>query len=109
MSITVNIYYKGMQADLQGFANEMISSGIVDRIRSQAGNLRYEYFNPLHTTNTLLLIDQWSDQEALDIHHSSPMMQEIIELRNKYNLEMEVERYTSDEEGITANDKKYIK
>ena len=45
---------------------------------------------------TVLLIDSWTDQEALDKHHASPMMTRITELREKYDLHMKVERYVSD-------------
>ncbi len=42
---------------------------------------------------TVLLIDKWKDEEALDIHHKSIMMKEIAELREKYELKMRVEKY----------------
>lgn len=109
MLITVNIYYKGSKDNLNNFIQEMINSGIVDRIRNQEGNYKYEYYHPVDVDNKILLIDQWVSQEALDTHHKSPMMNDIIKLRNKYDLEMEVERYVLDNEAITENDKKYIK
>ena len=46
---------------------------------------------------TILLIDSWRDQEALDIHHASSMMATIAALRDKYDLHMEVERFLSDD------------
>ncbi len=58
---------------------------------------------------TVLLIDSWEDQESLDLHHRSSMMQRIIELREKYDLYMSVERYISDEMAIPETDKKYIR
>lgn len=94
MSMTVNIYYTGKDGSARKFAEEMIKSGIVDRVRQEDGNLRYEYFFPLDDPETVLLIDRWKDQTALDLHHKSPMMQEIADLRKKYNLRMRVERYT---------------
>lgn len=51
----------------------------------------------------------WKDQKSIDIHHASPMMAKIIELREKYDLHMKVERYVSDEAGVTENDKSFIK
>lgn len=48
-------------------------------------------------TETVLLIDSWENQHSIDIHHSSPMMTTIAELREKYNLHMKVERYISDD------------
>lgn len=97
MSITVNIYYTGKNGSAAAFAKEMNESGIVDEIRREEGNLRYEYFSPLDDPETILLIDSWTDQQAIDIHHSSPMMKQITELREKYDLHMRVERYVSDD------------
>ena len=57
----------------------------------------------------MLLIDSWKDQASIDIHHASPMMAEIIRLREKYDLHMRVERYVSDETGISKTDKAFIK
>lgn len=108
MAITVNIYYTGEKDNARKFAEEMISSGTAAKIKAEEGNLKYDYFFPLEDASTVLLIDSWTDQKALDMHHESPMMQTILELREKYDLHMKVERYISDEE-IPESDRKYIK
>lgn len=94
MSLTINIYYTGNNQAARKFAEEMIASGIVDRVRAESGNERYEYYFPLEDSETVLLIDRWRDQEALDIHHKSEMMEQIAELRKKYSLRMRVEKFT---------------
>ena len=104
--ITVNLYYKGTNGNARAFADEMESSGIADAIRAEKGNLRYEYFQPLNDSETVLLIDSWSDQAAIDAHHASPMMKQLSELRDKYDLHMTVERFVSDE---YRPDEKYIR
>ncbi|MDE5990982.1 MAG: antibiotic biosynthesis monooxygenase [Clostridia bacterium] len=93
MSITVNIYYKGENGNAKKFAEEMEASGIADKVREQTGNERYEYFYPANDNETVLLIDRWRDQEAIDIHHKSPMMKQIADLRSKYKLKMRVEKF----------------
>ena len=108
MSIVVNIYYKGENGSAAKFAEEMISSGTVDAIRSEKGNIRYEYFLPMNDPDTVLLIDAWENQEAIDVHHASPMMKTITELREKYDLHMRVERYVS-EDDIPESDKSFIR
>lgn len=108
MVLTVNIYYKGKDGAAIAFAKEMIESGIVAEIRSKEGNLKYDYFLPLEDKETLLLIDQWTNQEALDLHHQSVTMQRILDLRQKYDLIMEVERYIEDESGIPEGDEQFI-
>ena len=84
----------------------MISSGIVEEIRKEEGNLRYEYFFPRDEEETVLLIDSWVNQEALDKHHKLPLMNKIKELREKYDLHMEAEKYISLEDD---KDEKYIR
>ena len=97
MAITVNLRYTGKDGNARKFAEEMISSGTVAAIRAEAGNLRYEYYQPLDDPETILLIDSWEDQAAIDAHHASPMMATIAALREKYDLHMTVERYVSAE------------
>ena len=98
MSITMNLYYTGKNGSARKFAEEMESSGTAGLIRAEDGNERYEYFVPLRDPETVLLIDQWRDQAAIDVHHASPMMNTIAQLREKYDLHMKAERYVSAEE-----------
>ena len=107
MAITVNLRYTGVDGNARKFAEEMISSGTVDAIRAEEGNLRYEYYQSLDDPETILLIDSWASQEALDAHHATPMMATIAALREKYDLHMTVERYTSDE--MPESDNHYIR
>ena len=94
--ITVNLYYKGINGNARAFVDEMESTSIAEAIRAEEGNLRYEYSQPLNDPETVLLIDSWSDQEAIDAHHASPMMKQLAALRDKYDLHMSVERFVSD-------------
>lgn len=93
MSITVNLYYTGKDGSAKAFAKEMTERGIVDAVRREEGNERYEYFFPMDDEETVLLIDRWKNQEAIDLHHKSEMMKQIAELRDKYKLRLKVERY----------------
>ncbi len=116
MAITVNLRYTGKNGAAQAFAREMISSGTVEKIRSEKGNLRYEYYLPFgdekaageNSSETILLIDSWENQEAIDLHHASPMMKTIAELREKYDLHMTIERFVSDGK-IPEQDKTFIR
>ncbi len=97
MSITVNIYYTGKDDNAKKFAEEMVSSGLVDAVRAEEGNERYSYFFPMDDPQTVLLIDRWRDQAALDVHHKTEMMQKIAALREKYHLKMRVERFVEEQ------------
>ena len=116
MAITVNLRYTGKKGAAQSFAREMISSGTVEKIRAEKGNLRYEYYLPFgeerascdDNSETILLIDSWENQEALNQHHASPMIKTIAELREKYDLHMTIESFISDET-IPQQDKAFIR
>ena len=106
----MNIRYSGKNGAAKAFAREMTESGTVEKIRAEAGNLRYEYFLPLDGDGeTVLLIDAWENQAAIDEHHASPMMKTISALREKYDLHMSVERFISDEGGIPKGDDRFIR
>ena len=109
MSIVMNLYYTGENGAARKFAEEMERSGTAAQIRAESGNERYAYFFPMDDPETVLLIDIWKDQQSIDIHHASPMMGEIIRLREKYDLHMRAERYVTDEAGIPESDAGFIK
>ena len=97
MSITVNLYYTGKNGAARKFVEEMESSGTAAKIRAEQGNLKYRYFCPMDDPETVLLIDSWESQEALDVHHASTMMQTLAEMREKCDLRIVAERYVSAE------------
>lgn len=97
MSITIHIYYTGQNGSARRFAEEMAASGTVAAVRNERGNLQYEYFYPAEDSETVLLIDSWESQSAIDAHHHSPLMQKIADLREKYNLHMKVQRFLADD------------
>ena len=107
MAITVNLRYIGNNGAARRFAEEMTASGMVALIRAEAGNLRYEYYQSLDEPDVVLLIDNWTDQAAIDAHHASPMMATIAALREKYDLHMIVERFVSIEDNAT--DERFIR
>lgn len=93
MSLIVNIYYTGQNGSAKEFAKEMLSSGLVEAVRNEPGNMKYEYFYPENDPETVLLIDRWENRHALDLHHKSDMMPKIAALREKYNLRMHVDQF----------------
>ncbi len=108
MAITLNLYYTGQNGSARKFVEEMESSGVANNIRNEKGNLGYRYFQSLDDPETILLVDSWENQEAIDLHHASSMMNEIAQLREKYDLHMHVERFVSDET-LPETDQQFIR
>ena len=109
MSITVHLYYTGTGGSAQRFAREMEESGTADAVRREAGNLRYDYFISMADPETVLLIDAWEDQAALDRHHGSTMMETITALREKYDLHMRAERFWAENAEFPETDRRFIR
>ena len=107
MRITMNLYYTGQNGSARRFMDEMDKSGLADRIRQEPGNLRYDYFFPAKDPETVMLIDSWENQAAIDRHHVSTMMAKLAKLRDKYDLHMKVERYVS--QGEPTADERFIR
>lgn len=109
MALIVNLYYTGKNGAARKFVEEMVSGGTVGEIRNERGNLRYDYFIKADDPETVLLIDGWENQEAIDLHHKSPLMEKIIELREKYDLHTTAERFIPDEGGIPCGDAEFLR
>ena len=109
MAVTVNLRYTGKNGGSRRYAAEMAESGTVSAIRAEEGNLRYEYYLSLDDPETVLLIDSWADQAALNAHHASPMMRTIVALREKYDLHMNAERFVADDGGMPESDLRFIR
>jgi len=107
MSISVNLYYHGKHGSARRFAEEMERSGLADEIRAEEGNLSYRYFQPLDDPETILLVDVWRDQAAIDAHHASPMMRRLAALREVYDLRVTAERYASVD--APASDERFLR
>lgn len=87
----------------------MESSGTTAAIRAEEGNIRYDYFFSASDPETVLLIDSWTSQEAIDAHHATPMMETIAALREKYDLHMSAERYSRAAEDVPTTDETFIR
>ncbi len=72
---------------------EMTASRTVAAIRAEDGNLRYVYYKSFDDPETVLIIDSWRDQTAIDAHHTSPVMATFALLREKYDLHMTIVRF----------------
>lgn len=92
--LVVNLYYLGRNGNAKAYAEEMLARGLVDAIRKEKGCISYEYYYPENNPDEVLLVDKWVDEEALEAHHNTPIMEEIIKLHRKYNLTLKVEKFS---------------
>ena len=92
--ITINIRYNATDGNALKYMQEMETTGFADSIRAIPGCLRYDYFIPQDDPQSVLLIDSWEDNQALNRYHSSSVMKKAEALRAKYKLERKAEMFT---------------
>jgi hypothetical protein len=113
---------KGEVFMIQELSNNEVFSNEYRNIAPKAGDLaavfekngrnllmRLDAEGAMSLPEAVLLIDSWKDQASLDVHHASPMMQTIMQLREKYDLHMRAERYTQENEAVSAADASFIR
>ena len=96
MSFLMMLTYHGEKDHAAKFVKEMMDSGRVDRIRKLDGCIQYGYYFPYDNPNTVILIDEWKDQYALDAYHASDLMKQVAMLREKYDLHVTSRRLIDD-------------
>ena len=96
MSITRIVYYTGENGSARRFVRDMEESGAASLIRREDGNERYEYFFSANDRETVMLVDQWRDQDAINVHEHSLMKKDVLALRKEYGLSIRIERYYSE-------------
>lgn len=91
MMIVLNVVYKGEEA--LEFVKEVKSSGTLEAIRNEKGNLQYEYFSSLDNPNNVILIEHWANAYDLSRHSQGEYIKKVGELKEKYHLTSEVNKF----------------
>ncbi len=92
MKVVINVHYRGDGDSARRFVEDMVSEGVLERVRAEGGCLGYEYFASMEDPGHVLLVEHWEDESALDAHSRSDNMAAISSLKNRYALSAEVER-----------------
>ena len=92
--IVLNVTYKCRPGMREEFLESIITEGIDDASRAEAGNIKYDYYLPFDGDDELLLVEKWRDEAALSAHSAAPHFARLGELKPIYVLETVVERYS---------------
>lgn len=92
--IVLNVTYKCRPGMREEFLEHIITEGIDDASRAEAGNIKYDYYLPFDGGDELLLVEKWRDEAALSAHSAAPHFARLGELKPIYVLETVVERYS---------------
>ncbi len=91
--IVLNVTYKCKPEMVPEFLEAIITEGIDEASRSEAGNIKYDYYIPADGSDELLLVEKWQDAEALAEHGKQPHFARLGALKPEFVLDTVIERY----------------
>lgn len=71
-----------------------LEQGPAPAVRTEDGNICYDYFIPVGDDRHVLLIEKWHDEAALSAHMQTPNMELIRSIKNKYVDNTLLEKYS---------------
>lgn len=66
------------------FIQEILDSGILEKIRQETGCLGYEYYRPIGRDDEVLLLEKWETEEHQTLHLKQPHMEILKSIKDKY-------------------------
>lgn len=99
MQIVEQIRFHGNPEHLSAMVAELSTSGDLSKIRQQEGCVYFDFFRSAEREDELLLAEKWKSAQALQQHHQTEMMANLLALIQRYAFEMQVEKYE-----LTAQD-----
>ena len=94
--IIVEVNYQFESGRREAFCQAVIQEGILTATREEKGNLRYELFYPAQTPDSLLLLERWEDEAALERHFATPHFQRMIALEKELSQDAQFQRFAVD-------------
>jgi len=91
--ILLLVKYSMKPGSTDDFLREVKAAEIPDITRDESGNIRYEFYYPAETEDTILLLEQWTDFSKVEEHRAMDHIKTLIELKTKYVLSTEIQRF----------------
>ena len=92
-SIVWHVTYTCKAGMAEAFVRAMKESGLQAAVREEDGCLQYDYHISCEKADTVLLVEHWRDQAAVQQHGASENMAKIKALKEVYVDHTEIARY----------------
>lgn len=78
------------KASRDGYLREANEQGIPQKSRAEEGCIRYDYYYPVDSDNTLFLWEQWESRQHQAVHCETEHFKALGKLKEKYGAETEI-------------------
>ena len=91
--IILNVTYKCKPDLREEFLEMIMAEGIDQACRSEAGNIKYDYYIPVEDNGDLFLLEKWRNTDALTEHGKQPHMARLKEIKAEYVIDTIIEKF----------------
>lgn len=95
--IVLNVTYRCKEGMREKFREAIRAEGLDAASRGEAGNSKYDYSYSTDDPNEMILIEHWSDADAIAMHSKEPHFLRLGELKNDYVEETQILRCFTEE------------
>lgn len=92
-AIVEHVYFQGKEENIRGLLREYSEAGNLALVLAEDGCLQFEFFFSASNPNRAVLLEHWSSAADLENHHSTAMMQALLDLVQKYEISLAVDQY----------------
>ena len=93
VALTVIVTYKTLPGKAEAFYRAVTESGVAAGVLQEPGNHGYPFYLPLDEEDTLVLIEQWENEDAADAHAFTDNVKKMGTIKPDYVLETKAVRY----------------
>lgn len=89
----LHVTYSVKDGKREEFVAAVKEHGLDEVFRAENGNLCYEYFYSAEDKDVVLLLEKWTDAEALAAHGDTQYFKQLTDIKNKYVEKVEIEKF----------------
>lgn len=86
------VRYKAKPDTRESFMKEVMSSGVLGKIREEDGCVSYDYYYDVAEPEEILLVEEWQSEEQQKQHLQTEHMKILKAIKEKYVLETSVRK-----------------
>lgn len=90
------VKYKTKPHKREVFVDEVTASGVLEKIRKEAGFVSYDYYFDAADSDSLLLVEEWQSEEQQKQHLQTKHMEILKNIKEKYVLETSIRKIMYD-------------
>ena len=84
--IILNVTYKADAEMLDEFLEAVYAEGLDEASRNEEGNIKYDYYFPADSSDELLLVEKWRDEEAFEQHKNEAHFKRLGEIKESLGI-----------------------